>query len=94
MMIGSDTENNKESRAFSEAIPRGFPSQSFDVYHHHSGDHVYDYHPAPSSLALKSKEMKGCKGEDYSFPVRLHYLLEVLQQDGLAHLACWMPHGR
>ena len=94
-MIGSETEDNKEQGVFSDADANVcFPSQSFEYPLRHCGDHVYHYLPSASSLAINSAEMKGCKGEDYSFPVRLHYLLDVLLQDNLAHLACWQPHGR
>ena len=97
IMIGSETEDNNEQGGFSDADANVcFPSQSFD-YHRHCGDHVYhyEYSASASSLALNSAaEMKVSKGEDYSFPVRLHYLLDVLLQDNLAHLACWQPHGR
>lgn len=90
-MIG----DNKEIGAFSnDANNNSFlgPSQSFDG--RHCSNHVFDHLPPTYSLAFNSTEMKGCKGEDYSFPVRLHYLLDVLQQDGNAHLASWQVHGR
>ena len=91
MMIGSETDNNNELGAFSAADAANlYPSQSFDG----SGRHCNHVYIPTTSVAFNPIEMKGCKGEDYSFPVRLHYLLDVLQHDGLAHLACWQPHGR
>jgi hypothetical protein len=31
---------------------------------------------------------------DHYFPVKLHYVLSVLETDGLSHIASWAPHGR
>jgi HSF-type DNA-binding len=29
-----------------------------------------------------------------SFPRKLHYVLEEMENDGLSHIASWAPHGR
>lgn len=29
-----------------------------------------------------------------NFPVKLHYMLSELEDDGLEHIASWQPHGR
>jgi HSF-type DNA-binding len=31
---------------------------------------------------------------DQNFPVKLHYMLHELEDDGLAHIVSWAPHGR
>jgi hypothetical protein len=31
---------------------------------------------------------------DHYFPVKLHYVLSVLEADGNLHIASWAPHGR
>ena len=51
-------------------------------YHDHANDPDggYDFHPAT--------------GTEQSFPMRLHYMLNDIQQDNLSHIVSWMPHGR
>jgi hypothetical protein len=34
------------------------------------------------------------RSSDHYFPVKLHYVLSMLETDGLAHIASWAPHGR
>lgn len=31
---------------------------------------------------------------EQNFPVKLHYLLEDMESDGLGHIVSWQPHGR
>jgi HSF-type DNA-binding len=31
---------------------------------------------------------------DQNFPVKLHYVLHELEDDGLSHIVSWSPHGR
>jgi hypothetical protein len=36
----------------------------------------------------------GGNSVDQSFPVRLHYMLNETEKDGLSHVVSWQPHGR
>ena len=45
----------------------------------------------PSSLTMA--EAAG-PGGDPPFPVKLHYVLTELKEDGLDHVVSWQPHGR
>ena len=31
---------------------------------------------------------------DRNFPVKLHFMLNELEADGLSHIVSWQPHGR
>ncbi|CAB9516232.1 stress transcription factor A [Seminavis robusta] len=91
-MIGYDSQEHHPQLGLFPGIDSNvsYPSQQGFDYRHCN----YAGYPPPTAFAAFGEEMKGAKGEDSSFPVRLHYLLDVLQQDGLAHLASWQPHGR
>lgn len=39
-------------------------------------------------------ESKPANASDRHFPVKLHYMLSELEQDGLDHIVSWQPHGR
>jgi hypothetical protein len=37
----------------------------------------------------------GCDlSKNGNFPMRLHYVLTDMENDGLEHIMCWQPHGR
>jgi hypothetical protein len=31
---------------------------------------------------------------EHNFPVKLHYMLDELEKDGMEHIVSWQPHGR
>lgn len=37
---------------------------------------------------------KPVNASDKNFPVRLHFMLNELEADGLSHIISWQPHGR
>jgi HSF-type DNA-binding len=37
---------------------------------------------------------KPANASDRHFPVKMHYMLAELEQDGLDHIVSWQPHGR
>ena len=39
-------------------------------------------------------DTKPANASDRHFPVKLHYMLSELEQDGLDHIVSWQPHGR
>ncbi|CAB9496764.1 shock factor protein [Seminavis robusta] len=57
-------------------------------YHDHASDPDGDY------AAQQLVQQRGGPGVEQSFPMKLHYLLNDLEQDGLSHIVSWQPHGR
>jgi hypothetical protein len=57
-------------------------------YHDHASDADgdYDLHRIVQSV--------GGSGVEQSFPMKLHYCLNEIELDGLAHIVSWQPHGR
>lgn len=49
-------------------------------YHDHANDPEFGYYSQQTT--------------EQSFPMRLHYMLNDIEQDNLSHIASWMPHGR
>jgi hypothetical protein len=48
-----------------------------------------------SNMPGDSEEGKaGNRTSDRTFPVRLHFMLSELEQDGLDTIVSWQPHGR
>jgi HSF-type DNA-binding len=45
--------------------------------------------PSPAELSTGDAPC-----ETLIFPEKLHYMLHQLEQEGLQHIASWMPHGR
>lgn len=58
-------------------------------YHDHANDPDGDY-IAMHEIMRKS----GGSFVDQPFPVRLHYMLNEIEKDGLGHIVSWQPHGR
>mmetsp|Transcript_10763 Transcript_10763/g.25649 ORF Transcript_10763/g.25649 Transcript_10763/m.25649 type:complete len:558 (+) Transcript_10763:284-1957(+) len=60
-------------------------------YHDHAEDQEQDI-DGDSSDADHSSRRRG--GVSVSFPLRLHSVLERIEEDGYGHICCWQPHGR
>ena len=58
-------------------------------YHDHAKDES-DENDTPTTVS--SRRRRG--GVATSFPLKLHSLLDQIEQDGLAHVISWQPHGR
>jgi hypothetical protein len=59
--------------------------------------HNYRDHANVSEQSLQSSGAVGGvahAASDRNFPVKLHFMLNELDADGLAHLVSWQPHGR
>jgi hypothetical protein len=64
---------------------------------------VHDYHDYANEVEkvdMNAKDQRCPKeytqpnhGED-NFPVKLHYMLTELENDGMADIVSWQPHGR
>jgi hypothetical protein len=55
--------------------------------------HNYHDHSNDSKIAL-ARENPTRGGVTTPFPLKLHELLEAIQQDGLENVISWQPHGR
>lgn len=58
-------------------------------YHDHSNDADYEDDSTPLDEAQRRRG-----GVAMSFPIKLHAVLLQVENDGLAHIVSWMPHGR
>ena len=69
-------------------------------YHDHSSEVPTGDEPSLEAVEAAVLGQKKCgtgkKGEkvSISFPRKLHFLLDQIEQDGLAHVISWLPHGR
>lgn len=41
-----------------------------------------------------ANEIERSSSVEHKFPVKLHYMLEDMEKDGLDHVMAWQPHGR
>ena len=60
----------------------------------HKVTHNYHDHANDPAGGYGVQEAAGGSGTEQSFPMRLHYMLNDIQQDNLSHIVSWMPHGR
>eukprot|EP00586_Coscinodiscus_wailesii_P014924 CAMPEP_0172503262 /NCGR_PEP_ID=MMETSP1066-20121228/167676_1 /TAXON_ID=671091 /ORGANISM="Coscinodiscus wailesii, Strain CCMP2513" /LENGTH=493 /DNA_ID=CAMNT_0013278929 /DNA_START=57 /DNA_END=1538 /DNA_ORIENTATION=+ len=65
-------------------------------YHDHANDPEKDYGDdvPTSSQKSKKKTKQHPGGVIVPFPLKLHTLLDQLEQDGLTSIMSWQPHGR
>lgn len=66
-----------------------FASHHEDVLVHQYHDHAADRALDPQAMKYKAKG-----GVTIPFPVKLHIMLQQIEEDGLAHVVSWQPHGR
>lgn len=63
----------------------------FVVHNYH--DHAADApEPEPVPQDLSKPRRRG--GVAIAFPLKLHSMLDKIEEDGLAHVISWQPHGR
>lgn len=63
---------------------------------------VHDYHDfaylTEEKAALmrfgQREEHNSSRSDSENFPVKLHYMLSELEEDGLSQIVSWQPHGR
>ena len=64
-------------------------------YHDHALDTpISDEDESTSAGAAAKANKRRRGGAPSSFPLKLHSLLDQIEQDGLAHVISWQPHGR
>ncbi len=61
-------------------------------YHDHANDNLDFDELTSDTLTLESPKKKG--GVAVPFPLKLHELLEKVDEEGLQHIVSWQPHGR
>lgn len=59
---------------------------------HHYHDHAND--PDVDDGAQLRAAAGGGSGSEQSFPMKLHYMLNDIEKDGLSHIISWSSHGR
>ncbi|CAB9496763.1 shock factor protein 4 [Seminavis robusta] len=84
-----DSNNNNPTSILGSNVTSTGQRETRFTYRDHMNDPDGDYAGNVSVLALT-----GGHGGDQSFPVRLHYMLNELEKDGLSHIVSWQPHGR
>ncbi|CAJ1953998.1 unnamed protein product [Cylindrotheca closterium] len=63
-----------------------------DQKHHITVQHNYHDHANDYESELKHVPARG--GVITPFPLKLHAMLEAVQNEGLEHIVSWQPHGR
>jgi len=61
----------------------------FVVHNYH--DHAHD---VPENDLQEAPPSKRRGGVSMSFPMKLHAILDQVEEDGLSHVMSWQPHGR
>ena len=82
-------KKSKKKRGSSTAVKHHTPHHDGLAIQHHYHDHAADPSIDPSLVKHKAKG-----GVIVPFPVKLHDMLQQIENDGLAHVVSWQPHGR
>ncbi len=77
-------------------VKKSKKSPGASIASHHEDVLVHQYHDHAADLALDPQAMKykAKGGVTTPFPVKLHIMLQQIEDDGLAHIVSWQPHGR
>jgi len=70
------------------------PSASIASHHDAALVHEYHDHVADLTVDIEAMKYKAKGGVTTPFPVKLHIMLQQIEEDGLAHVVSWQPHGR
>lgn len=57
----------------------------------------HDYHDHALDRDVEAEQTTGKRrrgGVSVAFPMKLHAMLDQIEEDGLAHVISWQPHGR
>lgn len=82
-------KKSKKKRGSSTAVKHHTPHHDGLAIQHHYHDHAADPTIDPSLVKHKAKG-----GVIVPFPVKLHDMLQQIENDGHAHVVSWQPHGR
>ena len=93
-MIEAQQPPQAAPAAFPASAPPNPPANADKTgYMDHMNDPDGDY-MAAGDIMRKTQGVGGCATSDQSFPVRLHYMLNEIEGDGLSDVISWAPHGR
>lgn len=68
-----------------------------DVYHDYANeglDSSSSSTTSPDMLTTTTTTTKNGTNVEQNFPMKLHYMLNDMESDGLDHIVSWQPHGR
>eukprot|EP00978_Attheya_sp_CCMP212_P003756 scaffold7967_cov58-Attheya_sp.AAC.1 len=55
----------------------------------------HNYHDFANAVPTEADEQRKARGGVTTpFPIRLHMMLDKIEEDGFAHVVSWQPHGR
>lgn len=83
--------SNPSPHSLSTMVIPSFVSGEHKVTHHYN-DHAND--PDGDYDVHQIVAKNGGQGAEQSFPMKLHYMLNDIEEDSLSHIVSWMPHGR
>jgi hypothetical protein len=66
---------------------------SLDFLRQHTGL-IPPHHHLFSSICQQQQQGGGGRMKEHSFPVKLHDMLDQIDNAGLSHIVSWQPHGR
>lgn len=92
LMMGAKPETTKPRRRRKPQKPGKTAKQNdrhFVVHNYH--DHAHDL---PENDLQEAPSSKRRGGASMSFPLKLHAILDQVEEDGLAHVISWQSHGR
>jgi len=90
--MGAKPETKKPRRRRKPQKPGKTAKQNdrhFVVHNYH--DHAHD---VPENDLQEVPPSKRRGGVSMSFPIKLHAILDQVEEDGLSHVISWQPHGR
>lgn len=93
----SESRSSNRGRRNKKIIPRRtyVPRERHVIqhnYHDHANDHLDFDEFTSDAFKLESPKKKG--GVAIPFPLKLHELLEKVDEEDLQHIVSWQPHGR
>jgi hypothetical protein len=57
-------------------------------------EHNYHDYSQDVEGSKENSEEGNVSRNDQNFPVKLHYMLSELENDGMDYIVSWQPHGR
>eukprot|EP00978_Attheya_sp_CCMP212_P000432 scaffold877_cov57-Attheya_sp.AAC.7 len=93
LVSGSAMISALEMETTQTSSSRGHNKSTHDLTPRHMIQHNYhDFANAVPTEAVEQPKARG--GVTTPFPIRLHMMLDKIEEDGFAHVVSWQPHGR
>jgi hypothetical protein len=61
---------------------------------HNYNDYASEVEKGENQLIQEYTQSSMNRGGEQNFPVKLHYMLNELEKDGMDDIVSWQPHGR